>query len=105
MKSWSPFLFVLAVARIAQAQDPGVSESLSRDRAARISNVRYELSFTIPKEKTATIKGHEVITFALRDASSPLVVDFKPARGGQLVYQPSQLHAGANRLVIDFDAG
>src|SRR5258707_9204195 len=102
---WVPFLFVLILAGAARAQEPGVSETLARDRAARVSNVRYELSFSIPKEKTAAIKGHEVVTFALRDASTPLVLDFARGPNGHLVYPASSLQPGENRISIDFDAG
>ncbi len=106
MRTWSPFLFVLmTAARAAQAQDSGVSESLARDRAARISNVRYDLSFSIPKEKTAVISGHEVVTFTLSDASAPVLLDFAGGPGGHLVYDATTLHAGENRTAIDFDAG
>src|SRR4051812_45846880 len=100
MRSWSPFLFVLGLAAVAHAQDSGISETLARDRAARISNLRYELSFSIPRDRTAVIKGHEVVTFTLSDASAPLVLDFGGAENGHLIYPPSALHAGDNRFVI-----
>jgi aminopeptidase N len=104
MRTWS-LLLLLSLARAAQAQDPGVSETLARDRARRISNLRYDLSFSIPRDKNEAIKGHEAITFALRDASTPLVLDFARGQNGHLVYPASALHSGENRLVIDFDAG
>src|SRR3954467_6697035 len=102
---WAPFFFVLILGGAAFAQEPGVSEPLARDRAARISNVRYDLSFSIPKDKTTAIKGHEVVTFTLLDASAPLVLDFARGPNGHLVYPASSLHSGDNRIVIDFDAG
>src|SRR5258708_6447596 len=104
MRAWGLLLFCLFPA-LAGAQEPGVSESLARDRAARVSNVRYELSFSIPRDKATAIKGHEVITFALSDASTPLVLDFAHGQNGHLVYPASALHRGENRLVIDFEAG
>src|SRR4051812_12024159 len=105
MRAWSPLLFVLCFPGVGRAQDSGVSETLARDRAARISNLRYELSFSIPRNKTAAITGHEVITFTLSDASAPLLLDFARGQNGHLSYAPSALHAGENRLVIDFEAG
>ncbi len=105
MRTWSPFLFILSLAAVAHAQDSGISESLARERAARISNLRYELSLSIPKDKSAVIKGHEVITFTLSDAKAPLTLDFARGPNGHLVYQPSSLNTGENRIVIDFDAG
>src|SRR5215467_9344471 len=82
MRAWSLFLcacapLVLAVA--AFAQEPGVSATLARERASRVSNVRYELSFSIPNDKAAVINGHEIVTFTLRDTTRPLLVDFEPA--------------------------
>ena len=35
-------------ARITPDPDLGISEGLARDRAARVSNLRYDLAFTIP---------------------------------------------------------
>src|SRR5438874_5412231 len=105
MYKWSPFLFALGLAGAAHAQDPGVSETLARDRASRVSNLRYELSFSIPGNKSDAIKGHEANTFTLSDASAPLALDFARGQNGHLLYPASALHAGENRLVIDFDAG
>jgi aminopeptidase N len=105
MRAWSPLLFVLCVAGAARAQEPGVSETLARDRAARITNVRYDLSFSIPRDKTAAIAGHEVVTFTLSDASAPLALDFAGGSNGHLVYPASALHTGENRITLDFDAG
>src|SRR5215831_2021752 len=114
----------VSVATAAIAQEPGISEKLARERAGRVSNVRYELSFSIPREKTAVISGREVVSFALADASEPLLLDFEPGpsrrvrtvtagaaridagvSNGHLVLPPSSLHKGDNRVAIDFDAG
>jgi aminopeptidase N len=105
MRAWGPLLLLLTLAGVARAQEPGVSEALARDRAARVSNVRYDLSFSIPRDKDAPIKGHEIVTFTLRDASTPLVLDFARGQNGHLVYPAADLHTGENRIVIDFDAG
>jgi aminopeptidase N len=101
-------------AGIARAQDPGISETLARDRASRVSDVRYELSFSIPRDKTAAITGHEVVSFRLTDASRPLLLDFEPGRSrpgqpatvnGHIVLPASSLRVGDNHVTIDFDAG
>src|SRR5580765_4036174 len=105
MKPWSPLLFILSLAAVASAQDTGISETLARERAARVSNVHYNLTFSIPRDKSAPIKGHEVVSFTLSDASAPLSLDFASAPAGHLIYPPSALHAGENRIEIDFDAG
>ena len=58
--------------------DAGVSESLARERAARLDDLRYALSFTIPSDRMAPIAGRATITFTLRDAAAPLTLDFAP---------------------------
>ncbi len=109
---------------LAGALVAGVPEALARDRAARVSDLRYDLSFRIPATRSETITGHARISFALGDASTPLALDFEP-RGvaairllkvggaiidarltsGHIVLPPSALRAGANTVTIDFDAG
>ena len=124
MRAWSLLLFIACLAGSAWAQEPGVSEALARDRASRVSNVRYDLSFSIPRDKTATITAHEVVTFTLSDAAAPLPVDFDPGPSGRLrtltagaagidpqlvnghlVLPASILHSGENRIALEFDAG
>jgi aminopeptidase N len=114
----------------SQAQLPGsdpavgISEALARERAARVSNVRYALSLTIPRDRRAVISGRETLAFALSDASSPLAIDFDPNRSGRvrrieaggepvearqvnghLLLPASSLRAGDNLVTIEFDAG
>src|SRR5438270_4432247 len=96
MRTWS-LCVVLSLARIAQAQDPGISEALARDRAARLSNVRYDLSFSIPSDRKTAITGREVVTFTLNDASTPLALDFARGPDGHLLYPAATLHTGENR--------
>ncbi len=54
----------------------GVSRELARHRAARISNVRYQLSIEL-KPGAPRFAGSEEITLKLADASTPVVVDFR----------------------------
>jgi aminopeptidase N len=125
MRAWSLFLCAsLTLTAHAAAQEPGVSATLARERASRVSNVRYELSFSIPEDKTAAISGHEVVTFTLRDATRPLLLDFEPAVPrrvramtvgperlephvvrGHIELPAAALRAGENRVVMEFDAG
>ncbi len=124
MRAWGLSLLFCAIARAAFAQAPGVSETLARDRAARVSGVRYDLSFSIPTAKRDAIAAHEVVAFSLRDATSPLAIDFDPgaaghlhqvvvngraaavqAVNGHLTLLPAALRRGDNRVAIDFDAG
>ena len=104
--------------------DAGVSEALARTRAERLSNLRYELTFTIPSDKSQPIKSFETITFDLKDASADLVLDFSPDRGGVLrnvasgdqmvtvrqvnghIIVPREvLRTGFNHLTLAFNAG
>ena len=108
--------------------EPGVSQTLARDRAARVSDLRYDLSFTIPANRSAPIAGRVTMTFALADRA-PLALDFgagdqspavpAPLRlvevngaridvapaGGHLLLPAAALVAGPNRVTIEFDAG
>ena len=120
MRAWGLF-FLLAG---AVGTEPGISETLAHDRAARVSNVRYEISFKIPGERISGVIGRDVITFSLADASSDLSLDFAPdssgaVRGitigdaridarqvnGHIVLPAASLRTGENRVAIDFDAG
>src|SRR5260370_42079568 len=69
--------------------EAGVAESLAKERAARVADLRYALSFTIPADRTERVAGHATITFTLRDAASALTLDFEPNQMGAL----HQVHA------------
>jgi aminopeptidase N len=98
---------------------PGIPLSLAQDRARRISDLRYDLRFAIPAERTAPITGRATITFSLTDASRPLVLDFsQPGRvtGGasaaalavepdHLVLPAASLREGRNEISLEFVAG
>src|SRR3989441_3519342 len=104
--------------------EAGTSETLARDRAARISRLRYDVAFSVPADRQAPIPGRETITFDLGSASQPLAVDFDPHRAtavhaitvngasaqaravnGHLLFPASVLQRGENRITIAFDAG
>ena len=108
----------------AGAPGPGISEALARERAARVSGVRYDVSLTIPAGRQAAVAGRTTIAFSLDDASSPLALDFRPNQAGRLraveiagarvdareadghlILPASALRAGENRVTIEFDAG
>jgi len=101
----------------------GISWGLARDRAARISDLRYAVALRIPGDKAAPIEGQITATFALSDAAAPVAFDFdQPASHvhgvtagghpiaarldhGHLVIPAAALAAGANRIEIGFVAG
>jgi aminopeptidase N len=103
--------------------DAGVSQALARDRAGRVSALRYDVSLRIPASSSEPIGGRLVATFDLGDASRPLVFDFaQPADRlrhldvngeavepdllhGHVVIPPRRLRAGRNVVAFDFTAG
>jgi aminopeptidase N len=97
----------------------GVSETLARQRAAAISDVRYELAFTIPESRNAPIDGHEVIRFSLNRPQA-IVLDFtgRPTRvvvndavvaatvsNGHITIPAAATRAGDNMVALEFSAG
>jgi aminopeptidase N len=143
MRRWSLVLFVFFIPLHGAGQgrqgrqggqgaalrdpDPGISESLARERKAHVSDVRYDLSLTIPANPRTPVTGREILTFTLSDATIPLSLDFAPNQSGRLrrvdvdgasgapiearqvnghILLPAEaLRAGSNRITIDFDAG
>jgi len=67
----------LAVANTAMAApvEPGVSHALAIARAARLSDLRYRLSFTL-KEHESAVAGTETLTFASKSAGD-LPIDYR----------------------------
>ena len=125
-------LFLAAVTTGSDAQmkpdpDLGISEGLARERAARVSNLRYDLAFTIPTARAQPIRGRALIRFSLATLSGPgepLVLDYLPDRAGflrtveangvatairqvngHIIVPPEALRAGENSLALDFNAG
>ena len=103
---------------------PGIPLTLAEDRARRISDVRYDLRFSIPSERGKPIAGLATVSFTLGDASKPLALDFAPNNqigvrsiraGGRpitpattpdhVIITPADLRQGANELTIEFVAG
>jgi aminopeptidase N len=101
---------------------PGIPLTLASERAARISDLRYDLHLIVPATQGERLRGRMRIQFGLKDATRPLAIDFAPrdsvyaARmGGQpvalatpqdhLVIPASALRTGANEITIEFTAG
>ena len=108
----------------AAAQDrpgPGVPLALAEERARRISDLRYELHFTVPSELTERVEGQVTIRFRLADATRPLAFDFAasgPVRAESLnqeipidvgsehlLVAPAHLREGENTISFRFTAG
>jgi aminopeptidase N len=102
---------------------PGVSRELAEERAQLVSDLRYDLSVSIPAARAEPVTGVNVIRFRLSGPRSALVLDFDPASApslkieanghtthvspirGHLVIPASFLHSGENSLRISFQAG
>jgi aminopeptidase N len=104
--------------------DLGVSDTLAAARAARVSNLRYDLAFTIPADKARPVGGLELIRFSLANADEPLVLDYAPDRAGivlrseangvqtairqvngHIIIPKESLRAGENAISLEFNAG
>jgi len=101
----------------------GVSEALAHARVAQLTDVRYDLAFTIPADVTQPVTGVARVGFHLTSAHDPVVLDFvnpaaqvrevrvagKPVvprmTDEHLVLPASALVAGDNVVEIGFTAG
>ena len=101
----------------------GVPLTLAQSRAGRMSDLRYDLHFTIPAAATEPLAGRSTIRFELRAASAPLALDFsEPAQRisslsvngraieprvaeGHVVLPAADLRAGSNEVRLAFLAG
>ena len=118
--------FLVAMTLAAQgATDvpgPGIAETLARERAATIGNLRYELAFVIPATRKEAVQGRAVLRFTLQTPHR-VVLDFaQPAdrlrtvraggvevralvENGHLTIPADATRAGENEIAIDFVAG
>jgi aminopeptidase N len=101
----------------------GVPLGLAQDRAARISNLRYEAKFQVPARREEPVRGSVMARFALADTNRPVAFDFAQppeqvgaVRANQRTIQPvvanghiviptSALVAGENAIELEFVAG
>jgi aminopeptidase N len=68
-------LLVFSIRALAVSPEPGVSRALAIARAARVSSLRYQLSFTL-SEHASTVAGTETLTFASKSAGD-LPIDYR----------------------------
>ncbi len=101
----------------------GIPLALAESRAARITNLAYQVSLRVPAARQEPVRGNVVATFKLSDARAPLSFDFAQpgdklvkvhANGqdvaarvidGHIGIPPSRLVAGDNTIEIEFIAG
>lgn len=102
--------------------DPGVSEELAHLRKQEVKELKYELFFSIPKEKSVPIEGNIIVRFDLQKAQE-VIFDFREdkkkiktitSNGKMASYQFINEHivipekyviAGHNEIKIRFTAG
>ena len=101
---------------------PGVSEALAAERTASIHDVRYDLRFIVPSQRTDPVRGHVTVRFTLK-APHRVVFDFAqtPERiarvavngveiraqttDGHLLVPAARTRAGSNEVDIEFVSG
>ena len=109
---------MLALVGVAAAEGPGVSRELARARAARVSDVRYELSYEL-KAHAETTAGTEVVRF-VDGGTGDLAIDFRDGviasatlngktvgtglENGHLMLAGAGLARGENELRVSFTA-
>jgi aminopeptidase N len=104
-----------------QGPGPGIPLTLAEERAARVSDLRFDLHFSIPADQ-GPVTGRVTIGFALKDASRPLALDFgapeRPASvranaadvtdsttTDHVVVPANHLREGRNEITVEFVAG
>jgi aminopeptidase N len=106
-----------AAAPAARAENAFLSQADAAARAARVSNVDYQLDFTLTGKET--FSGTTTLTFDLKDADSPLTVDLDkatikslsvngkpvaPQYNGWFITLPAQALAnGRNTVVVAYE--
>lgn len=101
----------------------GVAQDLAMWRATAISDVRYDVAFTIPASRTSPIPGRLTATFTLSTPERPVPFDFAQSAShvqavhvnqqavstdvvnGHVIIPARALHAGVNTVDFDFTAG
>ena len=103
--------------------ESGVSLDLAAHRKSKLSNINYQLEFTLPSDHTEPIPAKEIVSFTLSDASEPLVFDFVESYNNlssvevngtdsdyesvleHLIIPAEELSVGRNNIEIEFFSG
>ncbi|MFC5863645.1 M1 family metallopeptidase [Acidicapsa dinghuensis] len=99
-------VFLLTVPALIFAQaEPGVSRSLAKERAQRISNIRYDLVFTL-KEHADTVAGTATVEFDSESAGD-LLIDYRDGALHSAVFngQPISTQLDHGHLHLPAQAG
>ncbi len=109
----------LAPHAAAQPIPDGIPRALAQSRAARVSDLHYQLSYTLIPH-TPTTEATETIRFNLTNNAQPLLLDFRDGAvssltlngapipttidHGHLVLSSANLHTGSNTVEAKFTA-
>lgn len=103
--------------------EKGVSENMAIHREKVLSQLRYQLYFKIPANKSEQIDASETISFQLKKDALPLQIDFKEKESHlksvflngkkanivlkeeHILIDPALLNNGTNTIEIKFTAG
>ena len=113
-------LTIVSLSLFSWAQAPqGIPRALAKDRAENVSDLRYELHYVLVPH-AEEIEGTESLRFTLKEAKTPLLIDFRDGQvhslavnhtnvtpeesNGHLVLAADQLRVGENALEIHFSA-
>ena len=104
-------------------RSPGISWDLAQHRARTLSDIRYELTLSIPERTEDPVLGEMTIRFERTEDGGDLVIDFMPSgehvtsvsvSGAPAMYEVKNEHiivpgaalkTGANEVGISFTAG
>lgn len=103
---------------LAQSAPSGIPRALARDRAAALSNVRYELTFSL-RERADTAAGREILSFIYQpQGAHDLLLDYRDGQitkadvngtaaatsldNGHLRLPANALKSGENTVTIEF---
>jgi aminopeptidase N len=110
-----------AISAAAQVPGPGISHELALDRAARVSDLHYDLQLTL-QPHADTMPGAETLSFTLSDSghATDLPIDFRDAviatatlngqalptalTDGHLLLPANLLHGGENKFEATFSS-
>src|SRR5687767_9163655 len=119
------FLLLFPAMAISQTATPGpgIPLEVAEARAARISDLVYTIALTVPEAASVPLEGVNVLSFNLKTAADPLVIDFATSRehvrtvtankqpteftwvNGHIVVPAAALRVGHNEIAITFKAG
>jgi aminopeptidase N len=118
---FAPIVFLLVNCQVSEIPvTTGVTAELAKHRKTIISEIQYDLGFSIPSKMNEKVKASSTISFDLKNADQNLQLDFKgdttatytvicngqttelPITNGHLVIGKSFLKKGQNKLSLIF---